>query len=203
MPKLSSHIACAATAVALLSVFAFAARAEELEVTYTSSHVGAEIFEFNTLDGSYDGLGADGQGEIIFPLSYDSQGNDSVTFAAPGVESNYPGTIIITCCATGFFDGVDPPIFTGGTTVLTWAPGIYHGGYGTFTVALAPSAPEASTWAMMLTGFGALGFVALRRRGEWNGSASRRRRRSLSRLPSPPQAPKEMAPATTPGSGIR
>ena len=29
---------------------------------------------------------------------------------------------------------------------------------------LAPSAPEASTWVMMLTGFSALGFVALRRR---------------------------------------
>jgi hypothetical protein len=54
----------------------------------------------------------------------------------------------------GFFDGVDPPIFTGGTTILTWAPGIYSGSYGTFTVALAPSAPEASTWAMMLAGFG-------------------------------------------------
>jgi hypothetical protein len=128
----------AATVVALLSVFAFGVRAEELEVTYTSSHAGAEIFEFNTLDGSYDGLGVDGQGEIVFPLSYDSQGNDSVTFAAPGVESNYPGTIIITCCATGFFDGVDPPIFTGGTTILTWLPGIYTGSYGTFTVALAP-----------------------------------------------------------------
>jgi hypothetical protein len=64
----------------------------------------------------------------------------------------------------GFFDGINPPIFTGGTTVLTWAPGIYSGSYGTFTVALAPSAPEASTWAMMLAGFGALGFAALRRR---------------------------------------
>jgi hypothetical protein len=59
---------------------------------------------------------------------------------------------------------INPPIFTGGTTVLTWAPGIYSGSYGTFTVALAPSAPEASTWAMMLAGFGALGFAALRRR---------------------------------------
>src|SRR3984957_11846688 len=164
MPRFPLRIARAAAAVALFFTFAPPARAEELEVTYTSSHVGAEIFEFNTLDGSYDGLGADGQGEIVFPLSYDSQGNDSVTFAAPGVESNYPGTIIITCCATGFFDGVDPPIFTGGTTVLTWAPGVYHGGYGTFTVALAPSAPESSTWTMMLAGFGALGFVALRRR---------------------------------------
>ena len=163
MPKFSSHIACA-TVCALWSVFAFAARAEELEVSYTSSYVGTEIFEFNTLDGSYDGLGVDGQGEIVFPLSYDSQGNDSVTFAAPGVESNYPGTIIITCCATGFFDGVDPPIFTGGTTVLTWAPGVYHGGYGTFTVPLAPSAPEISTWAMMLVGFGALSFAVRRRR---------------------------------------
>jgi hypothetical protein len=63
----------------------------------------------------------------------------------------------------GFFDGVDPPMFTGGTTILTRAPGIYSG-IGTFTVALAPSAPEASAWAMVLTGFGARGLVALRRR---------------------------------------
>ena len=164
MPKFPSRIARAAAVVALFFIFAPPARAEELEVTYTSSHVGAEIFEFNTLDGSYDGLGPDGQGEIVFPLSYDSQGNDSVTFAAPGVGSNYPGTIIITCCATGFFDGVDPPIFTGGTTILTWAPGIYVGSYGTFAVALAPSAPEISTWAMTLVGFGGLSFAVRRRR---------------------------------------
>src|ERR1700733_1638524 len=172
MPKFSPHIACA-TVFALLSVFAFAVRAEELEVSYTSSYVGTEIFEFNTLDGSYDGLGVDGQGEIVFPLSYDSQGNDSVTFAAPGVESNYPGTVIITCCATGFFDGVNPPIFTGGTTTLTWAPGVYVGSYGTFAVALAPSAPEISTWAMMLVGFGGLSFAVRRRRaGELRNSDS-------------------------------
>jgi hypothetical protein len=162
MPKLPSRTACAAAVVALFSAFAPAARAELLLVTYTSGFVGTEIFKFGTLDGS--GVPGFGDNEISFPLLYDSQGNDSVTFAAPGMESNYPGTIIITCCATGFFDGVDPPIFTGGTTVLTWAPGVYHGGYGTFTVALAPSAPESSTWTMMLAGFGALGFVALRRR---------------------------------------
>ena len=175
MPRFPSRIARAAAAVALFVIFAPPARAEELEVTYTSSHVGAEIFEFNTLDGSYDGLGADGQGEIVFPLSYDSQGNDSVTFAAPGVESNYPGTIIITCCATGFFDGVDPPNFTGGTTILTWTPGIYAGSYGTFAVALAPSAPEISTWVMMLVGFGGLSFAVRRRRaGELRNSDSAR-----------------------------
>ena len=72
MPKFPSRIARAAAVVALFFIFASPARAEELEVTYTSSHVGVEIFEFNTLDGSYDGLGADGQGEIVFPLSYDS-----------------------------------------------------------------------------------------------------------------------------------
>ena len=93
--------------------------------------------------------------------------------AAARVESNYPGTIIITCCATGFFDGVDPPIFTGGTTILTWAPGIYAGSYGTFAVALAPSAPEISTWAMTLVGFGGLSFAVRRRRaGELRNSDS-------------------------------
>ena len=93
--------------------------------------------------------------------------------AAARVESNYPGTIIITCCATGFFDGVDPPIFTGGTTILTWTPGIYAGSYGTFAVALAPSAPEISTWAMTLVGFGGLSFAVRRRRaGELRNSDS-------------------------------
>ena len=96
---------------------------------------------------------------------YDSQGNNNVTFAAPYVENpSYPGTTIITCCNTGFYDGVDLPFFTGGTTALDWPPGVYVGSYGTFTVALAPAAPEASTWAMMLVGFGGLGFAALRRR---------------------------------------
>ena len=88
----------------------------------------------------------------------------SVTFAAPGVESNYPGTIIVTCCATGFYDGVNPPIFTGGTTTLNWPLGVYNGSYGKFVVALAPSAPEISTRAMMLVGFGGLSFAVRRRR---------------------------------------
>lgn len=162
MPKFLSHIACAATAIALFSAFA-PAGAEVLLVTYTSSYVGKEVFEFNTLDGS--DVPGYGDSEISFPLLYDSQGNDNIVFAAPDVENpSYPGTTIVTCCNTGFYDGVDPPIFTGGTTALDWPPGVYAGGYGTFNVALAPSAPEASTWTMMLVGFGGLGFAALRRR---------------------------------------
>jgi hypothetical protein len=94
------------------------------------------------------------------------QGNNNVTFAAPYVENpSYPGTTIITCCNTGFYDGINPPFFAGESTTLNWSPGVYVGGYGTFIVALAPSAPEASTWEMMLAGFGALGIAALRRRG--------------------------------------
>ena len=136
---------------------------ELLLVTYTSGYVGTEIFKFDTLDGSSVPGCVDS--EISFPLLYDSQGNNNVAFAAPYVENpSYPSRTIISCCNTGFYDGINPPIFTGGTTVLTWAPGVYSGSYGTFTVALAPSAPEASTWAMMLAGFGALGFAALRRR---------------------------------------
>ena len=102
------------------------------------------------------------------------QGNDNVTFAAPYAENpSYPGTTIITCCGTGFYDGINPPIFTGGTTALDWPLGVYNGSYGKFVVALAPSAPEVSTWAMMLVGFGGLGFGALRRRAsELRNSAS-------------------------------
>ena len=56
-----------------------------------------------------------GDSEISFPLLYDSQGNNNVTFAAPYVENpSYPGTTIISCCNTGFYDGINPPIFTGG-----------------------------------------------------------------------------------------
>ena len=162
MPKFPSRIACAAAVVALFSAFA-PARAELLQVTYTSGYVGTEIFKFNTLDGS--GVPGYGDSEIEFPLLYDSQGNNNVTFAAPYVENpSYPGTTVITCCNTGFYDGINPPIFTGGTTALDWPLGVYVGAYGTFTVALAPAAPEISTWAMMLVGFGGLGFAALRRR---------------------------------------
>ena len=72
-------------------------------------------------------------------------------------KSNYPGTIIITCCDIGFYDGINPPIFTGGTIALNWPLGVYDGSYGKFVVALAPSAPEISTWGMMLVDFGGLG----------------------------------------------
>jgi hypothetical protein len=102
MPRFRFCIACAATLVALVSAFAPAAQAELLLVTYTSGYVGTEIFKFDTLDGS--GVPGYGDSEISFPLLYDSQGNENIVFAAPGVESNYPGTIIVTCCATGFSD---------------------------------------------------------------------------------------------------
>jgi hypothetical protein len=161
MPKSPFRIACAAAIATLFA--APAAQAELLLVTYTSSYVGTEIFEFNTLDGS--AVPGFGDSEISFPLLFDSQDNENVTFAAPHVENpSYPGTTIITCCNTGFYDGVNPPIFTGGSTTLNWPLGPYDGSYGKFVVALAPSAPEISTWAMMLVGFGGLGFAALRRR---------------------------------------
>src|SRR5271170_3431400 len=101
MPKFLSPIAFAATAIALFSAFA-PAGAAVLLVTYTSSFVGTEIFEFNTADGSE--VSGFGDSEISFPLLYDSQGNDNIVFAAPGVLSSFPGTIIVTCCATGFYD---------------------------------------------------------------------------------------------------
>ena len=95
MPKFPPRIACAAAVVALFFVFA-PARAALLLVTYTSGNVGTEIFKFNTLDGS--GVPGDGDSEISFPLLYDSQGNNNVTFAAPYVKNpSYPGTTIITC----------------------------------------------------------------------------------------------------------
>jgi hypothetical protein len=163
MPSLFSRLVRVAAMVALVAAFAPAAGAEVLMVTYTSSYVGTEIFEFNTDDGSE--VPGYGDTEISFPLIYDSQGNENIVFAAPYVENpGYPGTIIVTCCNTGFYDGIDPPIFTGGTTALDWPLGVYTGGYGKFTVALAPSAPEISTWVMMLAGFAGLGFAALRRR---------------------------------------
>src|ERR1700722_9872885 len=113
MPKSPFRIACAAAVTALFA--APAAQAELLLVTYTSGHVGTEIFKFDTLDGS--AVAGFGDSEISFPLLYDSQGNEDVSFAAPHVENpSYPGTIIITCCATGFYDGINPPIFTGGGT---------------------------------------------------------------------------------------
>jgi hypothetical protein len=162
MPKILTHIACAAAAVALFSTFAPAARAEVLMVTYTSTYVGTEIFEFNTADGSE--VPGYGDTELTFPLIYDSQGNENVVFAGPYVQSpSYPGTTIITCCNTGFYDGINPPIFKAGAP-LDWPLGVYTGSYGKFVVALAPPAPEISTWAMMLVGFAGLGFAALRRR---------------------------------------
>jgi hypothetical protein len=176
MPKSPSRIACAAAIAALFA--APAAQAELLLVTYTSSYVGTEIFKFDTLDGST--VPGFGDSEISFPLLYDSQGNENIVFAAPGVENpSYPGTTIITCCSTGFYDGINPPIFTGGSTSLDWPLGVYDGSYGKFVVALAPSAPEISTWAMMLVGFGGLGFGILRHRASEEGNSAATQSRAL------------------------
>jgi hypothetical protein len=52
MPSLFSRLVRVAAMVALVAAFAPAAGAAVLMVTYTSSYVGTEIFEFNTDDGS-------------------------------------------------------------------------------------------------------------------------------------------------------
>jgi hypothetical protein len=41
-----------------------------------------------------------------------------------------------------------------------------YGGNATFTPTATPGVPEPSTWAMMLIGFGAVGFAMRRRRNE-------------------------------------
>lgn len=59
----------------------------------------------------------------------------------------------------GFADNVSPSVARGGA-----GPGTYNGSL-TFAAAAAP-VPEPGTWAMMLLGFGAVGFGLRRRRSQ-------------------------------------
>jgi hypothetical protein len=56
---------------------------------------------------------------------------------------------------------------TPGTYIYSWGSGDHA---DTFTIEIGAATPEASTWAMMLLGFGGLGYAAVRRRGALRAS---------------------------------
>lgn len=62
-----------------------------------------------------------------------------------------------------------PQLFTGTTTNPTFLTGSfslvnYDTGQGNYTLTISNAIPEPATWAMMLIGFGAVGFAMRRRR---------------------------------------
>jgi hypothetical protein len=141
-------------------------RAETVKIDYTNSN---GIFAFNesfTIDTTAGVIVTGGLGPVLkFSIANDTSNNTVFDFLYPGSYSYFPANSNAFGTGNGqaFFDGLMPPIWSGVGTTVNLAPGdsyaTIHG--GTLTVS---SVPEISTWAMMLAGFAALGFVGYRRR---------------------------------------
>lgn len=112
------------------------------EITLTAKH-GAKI----ALD-SFDLASFHGGTKTVPVKILDLQGN--VLSNSPLITNN---THVSWTAGTDFLDGI----------VLRWGPDGYNVGLDNLTYSAQLPAPEASTWAMMLAGFGLLG-QSLRKR---------------------------------------
>jgi hypothetical protein len=143
---------------------AYSATAEEVNLTYV---LGAftESFDLNTTAGFF--IPTTGSNVLLFRTTNDNLGYDGFGVAIPGFGGN-PGNLIesssfIDPSLVGISDSITPgTLYNGVSTTLNVAIGdsFTTGKGGTLTVA---AVPEASTWAMLLSGFAALGFVGYRR----------------------------------------
>jgi hypothetical protein len=87
--------------------------------------------------------------------------NEPFTIQSGGPSLEYNGgPLILLSGGVGGLEGNGTIQFSGTFTQISWNNPQYEDWYG-FTVGTA--APESSTWAMMLMGFAAVGFVAYRR----------------------------------------
>ena len=106
-----------------------------------------QIF-FNNVQGTFNGTS-----EIASSISFGTGGASQFQFQSPSSGFAQFGG------ATVFSGSLNSPIFTPGTYAFTGFTS------GTLTISNAVAAvPELGTWAMMLVGFGAMGFVMRRRK---------------------------------------
>jgi hypothetical protein len=176
-----------ATVTAFLAVSGAAQSAILLDFTITGKNVGSGISwqsesTISTLENRYTA----GQGDWMFSKTFttDSQRQANLlTEKQPFDKGPYAGTGLgILVGANGsfgvggsyiVFEDTGKSIFTytGGLSSegrpydATFKPGTYtlDTSTGTDTLRISSAVPEPSTWAMMLAGFGALGFVGYRR----------------------------------------
>lgn len=125
--------------------------------SFTSSFIGDQIF-FNNIFGTFGGT--DGTANISFGTNLASQfqiQSPTLGFTQFGGADLFSGT-------------PSAPTFNLGTFNL---PGGFLAGPATLTISRASvvaAVPEPATWAMMLLGFGAIGFSVRRRRSTVSAS---------------------------------
>ena len=95
-------------------------------MTYTSGYVGTEIFNVHT-----PSTGPASRAMATAKSRFRSCTTCRATTTSPSpprtLKSQLSRHDVITCCNTGFYDGINPPIFTGGTMALDWPLGVYVG----------------------------------------------------------------------------
>lgn len=104
--------------------------------------LGEFLFDFtsgNSLFGTYSGL---------------------LTFNAPGIFNNVQNYVITG--GTGIFAGATGTFV--GTGTLGFTTGVPRGNQSFRGTINAPAVPEATTWTMMIMGFGAIGAACRRRK---------------------------------------
>ncbi len=96
-----------------------------------------------------------------FDLSYLHNGKWLTTVVAPGGTFDFPAGGVTSFDVTG----IDPSLMLDPGVTTAFATGLTFTAEGSFTGTQTPitAIPEASTWAMILIGFGCLGFAGYRK----------------------------------------
>lgn len=119
--------------------------------SFTSSFIGDQVF-FNNVTGTFGGVA--GTGNISFGTNLAADLN---------IQSSNLGFTQLSAPGNLFTGPASNPTFNQGTFSLS---GGFTAGPATLTISQAAvsAVPEASTWAMMLFGFGGVGFAMRRRK---------------------------------------
>jgi hypothetical protein len=119
---------------------------------FTVANFGAYTVDAYVSTAALAGFAAPNNGDVAF-------GQRSLD--APGVGN----VLTVNFLANGLLAGESSNVYVFRTNAETYTAGTFGllDGVGTGGLTVAPGIPEPSTWAMMLTGFGAVGY-SLRRR---------------------------------------
>jgi hypothetical protein len=153
---------------AAVALGAVASTAEAATLLFNVTDAAGLTVETFTLDED-EGIEDSIPGYLFFTLQSSSRGNDSAFFGSPGTFNNF-GTGFKRSgedsVAPRYDDKSDAMLFSGTGLRLSVGTGrTFSTSFGNrVSISLVSSVPEPATWAMMLIGFGAVGYTMRIRR---------------------------------------
>lgn len=145
---------------------AMAANIVDVTINWASAPV--ETFKID-LDAGFPSTS--GSSFVLYNLIDNNAGHDGIFFGKSGyfgtgvLQGDNGGKFILT--SFSYSSVLNTPVYSGSGLVASLVPGQSYASENGSVLSVAPLAtgavPEPATWAMMLAGFGAVGFVMRRR----------------------------------------